>query len=626
MTLIRLEGISLAYGDQVLLDRVDLRIQAGERVCIVGRNGCGKSTLLRIITGQAEADDGEIWRNDTLRVSCLEQEVPACDDHSVYQVVAQGLGELGAVLDQYHQLLASGGDLDRLHELQQQIEVMDGWNLDRRIDTVISRLGLPAQKPLATCSGGIRRRALLAQALVSEPDLLLLDEPTNHMDISAITWLEGFLREFRGGLIFITHDRSFLRNLATRIVELDRGVLTSFDGDYGFFLRRKEEMLRAEEKAHARFDRKLSEYETWIRQGIKARRTRNQGKVRELLAMREQRAARRDRQGQVAMTLDDAEKSGKLVVDLRHVCIGFAGTPVIEDLSLRILRGDRIGIIGPNGCGKSTLLKLLLGELKPDSGQIVTGTRLETAWFDQQRDQLLADKTVRDNIAENSDFVDVRGKRRHVISYLKDFLFPPQRIDTPVRVLSGGERNRLLLAMLFTRPANLLVLDEPTNDLDVDTLELLEELLQDYEGTLLLVSHDRTFLDNVVTSIVAFEGDGQVREYVGGYEDWLRQRPGDDPFAWSRPRKEKKSAPAPQRRRTAGSAKLGYREKQELEALPDLIEALEAEQTELETLTCGADFYQQDKEAITEVLNRIESLRRDLRDAYQRWEELSARE
>ncbi len=634
MMLTQLENVSLAYGPHTLLSRVGFHINAGEKVCLVGRNGTGKSSLFRIIAGESLPDEGTVWYRDGLKVSYLEQDATMVADITVYDMVASGLGTSGQVLSRYHQVAADHAmphdeQIRQLADLQHQIESLDGWSLKHKIDTVIDKLSLPGDRAFSDCSGGIRRQVLLAKALVSDPDLLLLDEPTNHMDITAITWIESFLQGFRGGLLFITHDRTFLKNLATRIVELDRGKLTSFNGDYDFYLRRKDEMLNAETKANERFDKQLAEHEVWIRQGIKARRTRNEGRVTLLENMRRERAQRSERQGVVSLQLDSGETSGKRVADLRHVNFSYGDKPIINNLTTRIMRGDRVGIIGPNGSGKSTLLKLMLGELPPDSGQVILGTGLQIAYFDQQRNQLDLEKTVRDNISEGNDFISVQGQSRHIISYLKDFLFPPDRINTPVKVLSGGERNRLLLARLFTRPANLLVLDEPTNDLDVDTLELLEELLSEFTGTLLLVSHDRSFLDNIVTSTLVFEEDGRVGDYVGGYADWLRQRRPVQKSATRIQESATVATPAPAGNKTKISAapapakrKLGYKEKRELEALPARIEALEKEQASIETAMSQGTFYQQDKDTITRTLSRLEVLRAELTQRYARWEEL----
>ncbi len=628
--LLRLDNVSLAYGHLPLLAHVDFQVGAGERVCLVGRNGTGKSTLFRVIAGAAAPDDGEIWRKDTLRIAHLEQEVPPDTNQTVFEVVATGLGELGGVLTEYHRVTheASGGErasLERLAALQARIEALDGWNVSQKVETVLSRLNLPADQRLADCSGGIRRQVMLARTLVSAPDVLLLDEPTNHLDIAAITWLEEFLLGYHGALIFITHDRTFLRHLATRIIELDRGKLASFPGDFDNYLRKKDEMLEIEARAAAKFDKKLAEHEAWIRRGIKARRTRNEGRVRKLEAMRRERAQRLEAQGTASFAIDAGAISGKLVVDLRHVSFSYGAHVVIRDFSTHILRGDRIGIVGPNGSGKSTLLQLILGERAPTSGQVVMGTRLQVAYFDQHRRLLNLEKTVRENLSEGRDYIDVKGRSRHVIGYLKDFLFPPERIDSPVQALSGGERNRLLLAKIFAEPANMMVLDEPTNDLDVDTLELLEDLLADYEGTLLLVSHDRAFLDNVVTSTLMFEGGGNVGEYVGGYEDWLRYKQ-QTTEQHVPPLKRPASEPTKpvEERRGAKPRKLSYNEQRELEALPGKIEALEAEQARLHAATSDPAFYQQPGDRIAATMERLESVTRELEACYARWEELES--
>lgn len=628
--LLSLNKISLAYGHLPLLKDVDFQIEKGERVCLVGRNGTGKSTMFRVISGIAEPDEGEIWKQPNLRISYLEQEVPEDDQSSIYDIVASGLGDLGQLLMDYHHLLQHYDEQDadalrQVSELQHKIELQDGWNSDQKIETVLSKLGLPTDKLLKDCSGGIRRRVMLARALVSDPELLLLDEPTNHMDIAAIKWLEDFLMNYQGALIFITHDRTFVRNLATRIIELDRGTLSTFPGNYETYLQKKEEMLMIEERATAKFDKKLAQEEAWIRQGVKARRTRNQGRVRALQAMRAQVSQRIRLQGKADLELNRADIAGKLVADIYHVNFSYGDHVIIRDFSTRILRGDRVGVIGPNGSGKSTLLKIILGELKPDSGKVVIGTKLDKAYFDQHRSLLDPEKSVRDNLSENSDYIVVKGRSRHVIGYLRSFLFPPERVDSPVKSLSGGERNRLLLAKLFTKPCNLMILDEPTNDLDVDTLELLEDLLSEFDGTLLLVSHDRTFLDNIVTSTLVFEEDGHIGEYVGGYEDWLRQRP--DPE-----RKQKQdSAAVPEKQEEVDvshisavkSRKLSYKETRELAALPGLIEELEDEKGMLEARVSDSTFYQQEKAAITETLERLEYLNIELEQAYERWEELA---
>ncbi len=628
MPLLRLDNVSLAYGHVPLLAGVDFQVDAGERVCLVGRNGAGKSTLFRVIARAAAPDEGEIWRADTLRIAHLEQEVPPDTDQTIFEVVAGGLGELGALLGQYHQVSRQAGErgaLQRLAELQSRIEGRGGWNISRKVEVVLTRLSLPEDKPLADCSGGTRRQVMLARSLVSEPDLLLLDEPTNHLDIDAITWLEKYLVHFNGAIMFITHDRTLVRRLATRIVELDRGRLTSFPGDFDGYLAKKDELLEIEERASAKFDKKLAEEEAWIRRGIKARRTRNEGRVRALQALRREKALRLEAQGKARFAIDAGAMSGKLVADVRRVNFRYGETTIIRDLSTRILRGDRIGIIGPNGSGKSTLLKLILGELAPSSGEVVLGTRLQVAYFDQHRRMLDTGKTVRENMSD-SDYVTVRGRSRHVIGYLKDFLFPAQRIDSPVNALSGGERNRLLLAKIFTQSANMMVLDEPTNDLDVDTLELLEELLAEYEGTLLLVSHDRTFLDNVVTSTLVFEGDGNFREYAGGYDDWERyQRQIPEAPATPVKRAVPASQTAPDARREDRPRKLSYKEQRELETLPAKIEALEAEQSGLHARMAEGDFYRQRGEAISATIERLQSIKSELEASYERWQELESR-
>ena len=628
MFLLRFDDVSLAYGHLPLLAHVDFQIEPGERVCLVGRNGAGKSTLLRLITGAALPDDGEIWRRDALRIAHLEQEVPPDTDQTVFEVVAAGLGELGTLLTEYHRLTqhalaAEPSFLERMARLHARIDTLDGWNINQKVETVLSRLGLPADQSLADCSGGTRRQVMLARALVSEPDLLLLDEPTNHLDISAITWLEKFLLAYHGALIFITHDRTFVKHLATRIIEIDRGKLTSFPGDFDGYLSKKEEILEIEARALAKFDKKLAEEEAWIRQGIKARRTRNEGRVRALQAMRRERAQRLDAMGKARFGINAGALSGKLVVDLRRVSFRYGDNVIIDDLSTRILRGDRVGIIGPNGSGKSTLLELILGELAPTSGQVVIGTRLQIAYFDQHRRLLNPEKTVRENMSD-SDYVTVKGRSRHVIGYLKDFLFQPERVDSPVKALSGGERNRLLLAKIFTRSANMIVLDEPTNDLDVETLELLEDLLADYEGTLLLVSHDRTFLDNVVTSTLVFEGRGKVGEYAGGYEDWERQRSSSLTMPPKRPRTPPRVTFA-DGERANGTRKLSYKEQRELEALPAKIEALEAEQAQLHRMMAGAEFYRQPSDKIAATMERLQALTNELEACYARWESLELR-
>jgi ABC transport system ATP-binding/permease protein len=629
MPLLRLDNISLSYGYLPLLADVQFQIEAGERVCLVGRNGTGKTTLFRIITGEAVPEAGEVWAEEGLRVAHLEQEVPPDKEATVFGVVASGLGELGRLLFAYHQATqqasaAEGPSLELLAKLDAQIESLGGWNLNQKVETVLTRLGLPPDKPMEACSGGVRRQVMLAKALVSEPDLLLLDEPTNHLDISTIIWLEQFLLSFRGALMFITHDRSFLRHLATRIVELDRGMLNSYPGDFDTYLRKKDELLAIEERAAAKFDKKLAEEEAWIRRGVKARRTRNEGRVQALQEMRRERGQRLDAQGKASFGIDAGGLSGKLVVDMRRVSFGYGGDLVVREMSTRILRGDRIGIIGPNGSGKSTLLKLILGEIKPTGGEVVLGTRLQLAYFDQHRRILDPEKTVRENLSD-SDYVSVQGRSRHVIGYLKDFLFPAQRIDSPVKALSGGERNRLLLAKIFTQPANMMVLDEPTNDLDVDTLNLLEDLLADYQGTLLLVSHDRTFLDNIVTSTLVYEGAGRFVEYAGGYTDWVRCQELSRASRARPPNRTPLAANAASTDRPVRTnGRLSYKEKRELDALPARIEALETEQSELQLRMAQADFYRQPSAAITAALERVEALGNELEECYARWQSLES--
>ncbi|KPJ96094.1 MAG: ABC transporter ATP-binding protein [Gammaproteobacteria bacterium SG8_11] len=628
MPLIKLENASLAFGHVPLLDKADLQIDAGERVCLVGRNGVGKSTLLRVLNKTINLDEGEVWQQPHLRIAYLEQDVPPDESLTVYDVVASGLENAGRLLAEYHHVSQQFATehtealSNRLAALQQAIDSCDGWRLEQRVNTVLTKLALPGDSNMSALSGGYKRRVMLARALVLEPELLLLDEPTNHLDIEAITWIEEFLLDFNGALLFITHDRGFLRRLATRIIELDRGILTSWPGDYDEYLCKKQERLETEEQHNAKFDKKLAQEEVWIRQGIKARRTRNEGRVRALKALREQRRQRLETMGKVKMQLDSGEQSGKIVIEAQHISKRFGSKSIIKDFSTTIMRGDRVGIIGPNGAGKSTLIKLLLGELPPDSGKIELGTRLQTAYFDQQRSQLDLERTVVDNLNQGSDMITVNGQTRHVMGYLQDFLFPPQRVRSPVKSLSGGERNRLLLARLFIQPANLLVLDEPTNDLDIETLELLEELLSDFNGTIIIVSHDRAFLDNVATSTIAFEGDGLVEEYVGGYQDWLRQRSKlataiEKKPATVKPEKTKAEASPQQQKK-----KLSYKEQRELDDLPQRIEALEKEQADIQQAINHPDFYKQDTDKVTTVLTQLDQIAKDLERCYERWEQL----
>jgi len=616
MPLLQAKNLHHSYGDQPLLDQVDLTLEPGERVCLVGRNGSGKSTLLKILAGDIKVDDGEIIHAPELVIAELKQEVPQEFSGSVYDYVARGSGELAEIItDWHHAALAAGGDADqlnRMQRLQDQIEAHNAWNLETRISSTISRLSLPADQPFEALSGGFKRRVLLGQALVAEPDLLLLDEPTNHLDIDSILWLENLLLGFKGTLVFITHDRNFLRRLATRIIDLDRGQLTSWPGDYRKYLAARAAQLETETRHNALFDKKLAQEETWIRQGIKARRTRNEGRVRALEKMRAERAQRRERSGSAKITAQQGDASGKIVIEADSLGFAWERRPIVRDFSCKILRGEKIGILGPNGCGKSTLIQLLLGRLAPQSGWVKTGTRLEIAYFDQHRETLDPQKSLRDNLAAAGDQVTINGRSRHVVGYLKDFLFNEKSIHMPVKALSGGERNRLLLARLFTRSFNLLVMDEPTNDLDIETLELLEELLIEYQGTLLLVSHDREFIDNTVTSTLVFEGSGLVREYVGGYQDWLRQRPRSDQQT-AAAEKSVKSKPAGGKRSP---------QQKELHALPGKIEKLEATIEALQLKLTAPDYYQQEAAVIRSEQQQLQAYESDLQALYRRWEQL----
>lgn len=623
--LIALNNVSLAFGLDPLLDHSKLQIAAGERICLIGRNGAGKSSLLKLIDGSLVADQGEIWLKPGLRIARLEQELPHELDITVFEYVAGGLAETGRLLSAYHCLTQrltqshTEKDLFQLQDLQHAIDANNGWQFEQTINTVLKRLELPADRRMNELSGGWQRRAALAKALVAAPELLLLDEPTNHLDISAIQWLEDQLLASNVALLFITHDRALLQRLATRIIELDRGQLTSWPGDYANFLRHKEELLHAEAKQHAEFDKKLALEEQWIRQGIKARRTRNEGRVRALEALRVERGKRREVQGNADFNVNMADKSGQLVVEAKHVSHSYNGHPIIKDLSLRIMRGDRIGLIGPNGGGKTTLLNILLGKLAPQHGSVTLGTRLQIAYFDQLRQALDLNKTVLENVAQGHEMIELNGRRVHIISYLKDFLFTPERAMTPVKALSGGECNRLLLARLFSLPANLLVMDEPTNDLDIETLELLEELLSQYQGTLLLVSHDRAFIDNVVTSTLVFTGQGKIEEYVGGYQNWQHQA--------TQQLKAKLAAHTTTAIKTnkenvKSEKKLSYKEQNELSNLPGKIEKLESEQAAIQELIATPGFYQQDEQSIAAKMARLKELEQQIKQAYQRWGEL----
>jgi len=627
MPLLSLHQLSLSLGGPVLLDRVELAVNKGERLCLVGRNGMGKSTLLRVILGEMKPDSGEIRRDAGLRIAALPQQVPENFHGSVYDNVAAGLGDLGALIAEYHQLseaLTSAADVSRLarmEKVQHELEARDGWAMQQRVETLLSRLQLPPQDEVVQLSGGLQRRVLLARALVNDPNLLLLDEPTNHLDIEAIEWLEQFLLNFNGALLFITHDRAFLQALATRIIELDRGQLTSWPGDFTTYQRRKAEALEIENKHNALFDKRLSQEEAWIRQGIKARRTRNEGRVRALKKLREEHRQRRSQTGNAKLTMQNFRHSGKLVVEAEDVCFSYPDRAIIKDFSTTILRGDKVGIIGPNGVGKSTLINILLGKLTPDSGQLKLGTHMEVGYFDQHRSQLEPEKTVLDNISEGRSEIMLNGKPRHIISYLQDFLFQPERCRQPVKALSGGERNRLLLAKLFSKPCNTLVLDEPTNDLDMETLELLEERLLEFEGTVLLVSHDRAFINHVVTSTLVFDGAGRVDEFVGGYDDWLKQGSESHNAApQPEPGPSPKSKPA-----AAAKKKLGYKDQRELAQLPGQIEQLETEQQSLHEQMSDPAFYQSPSTTIAAAKQRLATIEAELAQAYTRWETLEAR-
>jgi ABC transport system ATP-binding/permease protein len=624
---IALSDIALRFRGPAVLEQANLTIVSGERVCLLGRNGTGKTTLLRLLQGTLEPDQGEVIRQQGLRTAMLPQEVPRDLHGSVFNEVVRGLGAKAELLAAYHRLanrLASDAS-DELHaelgRVQHELEIDDGWSVHQRVDDVVSRMSLQPDADVATLSAGMKRRVLLAKAVVGEPDLLLLDEPTNHLDIDSIRWLEDFLLRYDGSLLFVTHDRALIRKVATRIVELDRGRLTSWSCDYGTYVNRKEAVLRTEARQNAEFDKKLAQEEVWIRTGIMARRTRNEGRVRALESLRDIRRQRRDRPGEVKMEIQEGDRSGRLVIEAKKLHFSYGGRGIIRDLTTTIMRGDRVGLIGPNGSGKTTLLRLLLGDLPPQGGTVRHGTNLEVAYFDQLHAQLDDTKSVRDNVRDGSDSVTINGRTRHIIGYLDDFLFTSEQASAPVKRLSGGERNRLLLARLFTRPSNVLVMDEPTNDLDLETLELLEDLLSEYPGTLLLVSHDREFLNNVVTSTLVLEGNGRVKEYAGGYDDWLLQRPEESPVKPAVPRpaplRAEPDRPPPQRPR-----RLTYKEQRELEDLPQRIELLEAELGELLQLTADPAFYRKPPAEIISVKNRLDKLQSEVAEAYCRWEEL----
>jgi len=622
MPLLRLDNATLHYGPLVLLDQVNLSISRGQKIGLLGRNGAGKTTLLRALAGDIALDSGERWLRPATQIAWLQQTLPVAGAVTVYDVVAAGLAETGRLLAEYHRLVQAGAavDVSALSRIQEQLEALDGWKLQQRVETTISQLELPGDTLMSGLSGGWLRRVALAQALVTKPDILLLDEPTNHLDISAIRWLEEHVRSYPGAVVLITHDRRFLQNVANCMAELDRGRLTFWQGDYRGFLQHREQQAAAEQRANELFDKKLAQEEVWIRQGIKARRTRNEGRVRALEAMRRERSQRRERAGTASFSVDEAARSGKLVAELEHVSHDYDGKVVIYDLSLRVRRGDRIGIVGVNGAGKSTLVKILLGQLRPASGKVRLGSNLEFAYSDQLRGNLDPERNLIDNVCEGQEFIDIGGRRRHAISYLGDFLFSPERVRLPVKALSGGEQNRAVLARLFSKPANVLVLDEPTNDLDIETLELLEEILLDFQGTVLLVSHDREFMDNVVTSLLVLDGRGGVSEHVGGYSDWQAgggslSEPADPPPA-AAPRAAREKRPSGEKR------KLSYNEQRELAQLPVDIESMEQRRRELEQTLADPAFYRSPAEEIQRINQDHAELLSRLEAAYDRWGEL----
>jgi ATP-binding cassette subfamily F protein uup len=619
MPLITLQDVFLSYGQPPLIDHINLTIEPGERVCLIGRNGAGKSTLLKIIDGQIIADEGSIKRASGVKVAQLEQSVPQNTQGSVFDVIAEGLGKEGKLVQQFHHLTqqlthdSSPKIFSQLEECQAELERINGWDINQRVESIITKMELDPDVDIQSLSGGYKRRVLLARALVSNPDLLLLDEPTNHLDIEAIQWVEQFLLKWEGSLLFISHDRRFMDNLANRFIEIDRGKLTEYNCNYSTYLTRKEENLEIEDRQNALFDKRLSQEEIWIRQGIKARRTRNEGRVRSLEAMRKEFSERRKRLGTAKMDIHQAEKSGKVVAEANVISFAFGSDTVVRNFSTLIQRGDKVGLIGRNGVGKTTLIKLLLGELTPQTGTIKTGTNLNVAYFDQYRSALDEEKSVQDNVSGGRDMLEIGGKSRHVISYLQDFLFAPDRCRQPVKALSGGERNRLLLAKLFTAPSNILVLDEPTNDLDIDTLDLLEELLIDYKGTIILVSHDRAFLNNVVTSTLVFEGKGAINQYVGGYDDWLRQRKNETSSNPGALKKDKARA-------TLSAKKLSYKDQRELDSLPKKIEGLEIQISEISIKMSDANFYTSNRALITETEKQLKEYQTQLSRCYERWE------
>ena len=628
MPLLLVENAHLAFGHWPLLEAATFSLEPGERVGLIGRNGAGKSSLLKAIAGQTKLDEGEIRIVDNARAAFVPQEPVFDPQHTVFEAVAEGLGEVRQLLLDYHAaaqaLDADEASLARLTTLQHELELRDGWRLDSLISSTLSHLDLPADTLVSALSGGWKKRVALARALVAEPQLLLLDEPTNHLDVAAIEWLEGLLKNFAGSVLFITHDRRFLDNVSTRIIELDRGKLTSFPGSFSTYQTRKAEQLTQEEVVNRKFDKVLAQEEVWIRKGVEARRTRNEGRVRQLEQLRRDRAARRERIGDVSFQLDAGERSGKLVAELEHVNKSYGDKVLIKDFTTRLMRGDRIGLIGPNGAGKTTLLKLILGEIEPDSGKVKRGTNLQIAYFDQFREALDEEAAVVDVVSQGNDFVEIGGARKHVMGYLEEFLFPAERARSPVKSLSGGERNRLLLARLFTRPANVLVLDEPTNDLDIDTLELLEQLLADYPGTVFLVSHDRAFLDNVVTQVIVFEGDGKLFENAGGYADWIEAR---RRMMALQPTEKKAAAAQPERKTAERSRKpkLSWGEERELAQLPDEIAALEQEIGQLQQTLADPALYRDSPQKAREIQTRIDEVESQLQLKFERWENLEGK-
>ncbi|WP_282114611.1 ATP-binding cassette ATPase Uup [Pseudoalteromonas arctica] len=631
MDLIRILKAQLAFGTHALLNKADAVIESGERVCVVGRNGAGKSTLLKVLDGEVVLDDGEINQLGGIRISRLEQDPPKGANGTVFDYVAQGMPEIANLLIDFHhvsnelQTVCTDKLLNKLERLSNQLEAADGWRFDSRIQLVLTQLELTPEAKLESLSGGWLRKVALARALVSEPDLLLLDEPTNHLDMASVMWLEQFLKEFKGGIVFISHDRAFIRAVATRILDLDRGKLISYPGDYATYLEQKAHDLKVEESQNALFDKRLAEEETWIRQGVKARRTRNEGRVRELKQLRTERKQRVDQVGKTDFNIETADRSGKLVFEAQHLCHAFKDKVIADDFSTLVMRGDRIGLVGPNGIGKTTLLKLMFGDLEPDSGVTKQGVNLEFAYFDQYREKLDEEATVQDNVAEGKQEVMMGGRSRHVLGYLQDFLFPPARARTPVKALSGGEKNRLLLAKLFLKPSNILVLDEPTNDLDIETLELLEDIINQYQGTVLIVSHDREFIDNTCSSVWAFEGNGKVTDIVGGYSDYeayVNYLAEQEKKTQQQPVKKVEKVVAPVAKPAAKTNKLSYKLKLELEQLPNKMEKLEAEIEAQQAVVSDSDFFKQESDVTTKALNHLAQLESDLEAALERWEEL----